>query len=204
MFARLPITFTFLSVLLWHPQTAVAANCTSASTRLLTPYAEAGDAEAQFTLSQSLSGLECDDAELATAMFWLDRAAQSGHPEAAFYFGIRLILGEDVLQDQPRGFQFLTTAAEAGLVESQHHLGLLLLEASETEAMKEEGFYWLGAATAQGDVISAITISQVYKYGLHGVPKNQCLAFDWLETARLLAVDAAQDVPPPIPAVGGC
>jgi len=204
MFARLPIALTYLSALLWYPQAAQASICTTASTRLITSYAEAGDTEAQFILSQNLSRPECDDADLATAMFWLDRAARSGHPEAAFYLGIRLIIGEDLLQDQPSGFQFLTTAAEAGLVESQHHLGLLLLEASNTEAMKEEGFYWLGAATAQGDVISALAISQVYKHGLHGVPKNQCLAFDWLETARLLAVEASEDVPPPIPVVAGC
>jgi len=149
--------------------------------------AEAGDPEAQARLGALLIEGGCGTGERARGegLAWLERASAQGHPDAAALLGDLYLSGSVAPPDAPRALRHYRRAAEGGHVLAQHRLGILLVAAGDRE-LREEGLYWLGAASSAGDGMAAVAVGLLHARGLHGVPRDACLASDWYEAGRLI------------------
>ena len=187
---------TFAALTLLSPTMVVAqdTSCAGANTYLVQRYAEAGDPEAQFQLSQLLSRAICEGSDLAFGLDWLHAAAAQDHGDASLILGIRYVTGLDVPEDINRGLDLMEVAASTGHLEAQFQYGMLLLDQSQSDVHRDRALYWLGAAASQGETRAALTLGHVYARGLHGVQRQGCWATDWFEAATLLAQDAKIDV----------
>ena len=143
--------------------------------------------------SQSLEAGSTDDtgepAQGSVAIEELARAASAGDPEASYHWGAFLALhsrgGDDLIVAE----KYLRFAAEHDHVDAQHGLGLFLIGNDENEDRIDEGLYWLGSAVTQGDALSAVVLGRLHEYGMHGVPKDLCLAQDWYEVGAMLGLN---------------
>ncbi len=106
--------------------------------------ADAGETEAQFRLSQSLGrgiGIARDP---AGAMQWLKRAAEGGHPRAAYDLAMA--------NDRPGGdikamVKWMRAGAERGVPEAQYNLATLLEEGDKIPRDLVEAYVWYRAAS---------------------------------------------------------
>jgi len=155
--------------------------CLTAPEDLLSA-AAAGDTEAQATLGALLLESGCEGA-VRNGMDWLARASARGHADAAALLGDILMAGPAA--DQAAALTHYRRAAEGGHVLAQHRLGILLVATGNRDA-REEGFYWLGAASSGGDGTAAVVVGLIHARGLHGVPRDACLAAAWYEAGRLI------------------
>ena len=133
-----------------------------------------------------IEGLCGEDAQhLWDGMRWLSRAADTDHTGAAILLALIYDEGGAVPHDPQRAIRYYRQAAEQDVVDAQHRLGVLLVT-NGGGAARQEGLYWLGAAAALGDGISAAFLGMLHADGLHGVPRDTCMALDWYEAGRLL------------------
>ncbi|MEO0931837.1 MAG: tetratricopeptide repeat protein [Pseudomonadota bacterium] len=174
---------------------AHAGSCAGAGEYLLERYAQNGDPQAQFQLSEALSAEGCQQ----EAMRWLQRAVAQDHAEATFILGIRYITGTGVAEDLLHGLDLLEKAARIGHLEAQFQYAMVLLDSSASHDHRDQALYWLGAAASQGDTKAALTLGHIYAAGLHGIEQHACQASDWFEAAMLLARDVNLDVSNLIP-----
>ncbi|MEL6682053.1 MAG: tetratricopeptide repeat protein [Pseudomonadota bacterium] len=158
-------------------------------------YAEIGDPQAQFQLSETLSAEGCQQ----EALHWLQRAVAQDHAEATFILGIRYVTGNGVTEDLLRGLNLMEKAARIGHLEAQFQYAMVLLDSSASRDHRDQALYWLGAAASQGDTKAALTLGHIYAAGLHGVEQHTCQASDWFEAATLLASDVNLDISNLIP-----
>jgi uncharacterized protein len=149
--------------------------------------ARAGDPEAQASLGALLIDGGCGTGERAMGegLAWLERASAQGHSDAAALLGDLYLSGILAPPDAPRALRHYRRAAEGGHVLAQHRLGILLVAAGDRDS-REEGLYWLGAASSAGDGMAAVAVGLLHARGLHGVPRDACLASDWYEAGRLI------------------
>lgn len=80
----------------------------------LKPFAEHGDAQAQFTLGMMYrngQGISQDDKEAGA---WWSKAAEQGHVEAQEHLGLRYANGQGVTQDWVQADKWFSIAASAG------------------------------------------------------------------------------------------
>lgn len=198
------ITLIIVLFALSFPASAQDIRCETAGGYLMQRYAEGGDAQAQFRLSQRLDQPQCSIANQAQALDLLRRAAEQNHPEAAFLLGARYVVGLGVAEDLATGLSYLAIAADAGHLEAQFQYAMIRLESAHTDVHRDEALYWLGAAASQGDPKAALTLGHIYAGGLHGIGRHTCWASDWFDVAMLLAQDARVDVSELIPAGLNC
>ena len=190
------LTMSFIA-LFASPVAAIgetAEACIGLRGHLIERKAEAGDQDAQYYLHRILSDESCSQQEQQEALNWLERAATSGHPEAAFQLGIRYVTGFDVVEDLVRGLALMETAAIAGHREAQFQYAMIMLGSASSREHREIGLYWLGAAASQGDTKAALTLGHIYAGGLHGVSKETCWATDWFDAAFSLAEEAEIEI----------
>lgn len=78
------------------------------------------------------------------------RAAQMGHPEAAYNLAYLYLSGEGVERDPQTGLDWMRRAAESGNPQMQYELGVLLSEGAITTPNREEALHWYRRAADQG------------------------------------------------------
>ena len=103
---------------------------TPEETDALRARAEAGDAEAQFSLGRTyeygfINVPEDADVLDAEAARWFRLAAEQGHADAQNYLGDRYWTGEGVPQDYAEAVHWYRLAAYQGVAEAQYFLGVL-------------------------------------------------------------------------------
>jgi localization factor PodJL len=105
--------------------------------------AQTGDAEAQYRLSQCLArgiGISRDMPQAAT---WLTKAAEGGHPRAAF----DLAMSQDRKDGDRAAFiKWIKIAAERGVPEAQYNLATLLEEGDKLPRDLIESYVWYRVA----------------------------------------------------------
>lgn len=143
--------------------------------------------------SQSLEAGSTEDTGESTqgivAIEQLARAATAGDPEASYHLGAFLASHSRGADDLVVAEKYLRFAAEHDHVDAQHGLGLFLIGNDESDDRIDEGLYWLGSAVTQGDALSAVVLGRLHEHGIHGVPKDLCLAQDWYEVGAMLGLN---------------
>lgn len=92
----------------------LAAGKPLAALPLLQQQAEAGSPEAQWLLSQVLTGLKRTPADQTAAWQWLERAASAGWRDAQYALGLRYDRGEGVTPDEAEAVTWYRAAARQG------------------------------------------------------------------------------------------
>lgn len=167
-----------------------ARNCDSVE-NLLTPLANAGDAEAQFMLGY-LYFIECDyPAHLAYE--WLKKAAAQGHANSCYHLaGFPTSSDFTPPIDATEQVDLLIQAAELGSVRAQYDLGAFYATGdwagpkSVSEAIK-----WYTKAAQQGNSDAQYNLGFMLLDG-EGVPQNSTEAIAWLSKAAEQGHDQAQ------------
>lgn len=128
----------------------------------------------------------CGERDTSLAIKLMESAANKGHVESAYILGELFYVGETVPSNFDKSKKYYLMAAEKGSLKAQHEFGVVLLKEATTENERLEALYWLGMAANQNDGFSAYILGMVHQTGLHGVPKNPCLALDWYEGAKTM------------------
>lgn len=114
---------------------------------LLQQRAEAGDPDAQMTLAILLDNRGMH----GHAVNWLREASQSGHVEAQYVLGARLVIGRAAPFEPEEGAKWISTAANAGMPEALALMSVLAsLSGQWTEAVT-----FMRDAAARGDARAA-------------------------------------------------
>lgn len=124
--------------------------------------AELGDAEAQTRLGYLLDQAEQNQ----EAAEWLEKAAEQGHPEAAYYLAGMYVASTELTQDFHRAVELFESAAEQGHAASIR----VLVSAYEKGGMKlirsyDKAVAWLRAGVEAGDVWSIQRLARAYRNG---------------------------------------
>jgi uncharacterized protein len=138
--------------------------------------ADAGNAEAQFSLGLKFATGSRAALDYAKAAHWYLRAAHQNHALAQFNLGLMFAGGQGVAQDDAKSAMWMQMAAQQGDAGAQHHLGLRHRRASFQGRAKEalesnlEAYKWFHLAAAQGyrasdaardDIALSLTRAQV-------------------------------------------
>lgn len=112
--------------------------------------AEAGDPKAQ--LQYGLTYLKGDvvDRDSATAIKWIQRAADQNFVEAQYALGAMYHAGRGALQSFPLAFKWFELAAQKNHAEAQFSLGLMYRMGQGVPADKPKAYTWFNLAAAQG------------------------------------------------------
>lgn len=118
--------------------------------------ADAGDADAQFSLGQQFDEGQGDAVNNHTAIEWYRKAANQNHARAQFTLGMIYADGRGVARDDVQAMRWILRAAELGFAGAQHTLGVRHRRASFTglpdNAVESnlEAYKWFHLAAAQG------------------------------------------------------
>jgi TPR repeat protein len=110
--------------------------------KLLSPFAEAGNADAQHRLAIMFqNGLGCARHD-NLALRWMMAAAEQGHAVAQHGLGFMYLEGECTEKNPAEAVKWFTRAAEQGLVGSQTTLALMYEQGNGVEQNLEEANRW--------------------------------------------------------------
>jgi uncharacterized protein len=85
--------------------------------------------------------------DLPIAFIWLERAAHSFDPQAAYEVGVMYREGRGVEKDESKAIEYLEPAASDGIADAQYLLGLSYAEGRGTPRDLEEAVRWLTIAS---------------------------------------------------------
>lgn len=156
------------------------------SNHLVVREAEAGDANAMVYLGKKLLQQYCTAAQQKEGVRFLALAVNAENPEAMFVLGAFLISDATAEAEERLGLDYVERSAELGHARAAAFFGAHLMSVSQTDDQRDKAFLWLGRAANDGSVLAAMTLSELYKGGLHGVVQDRCVAALWRETAGLL------------------
>lgn len=119
----------------------------------LTAKAEAGDAEAQFSLGSSFYAGTGESKNLSDAAKWFGKAAEQGHADAQAVLGYMLFHGEGIEADADGAERWSLAAAKQGKSDAQFLIGLIyakriapLGETPEARSWAMKARKWVGKA----------------------------------------------------------
>jgi TPR repeat protein len=146
------------------------------------PFAEAGQANAQYILGwiyQSGEGVQRDDAEAAK---WYQRAAEKGNADAQYALGSLYAGGVGVARDDAAAVKWFRKAAEQGKAGAQYILGYMLSAGEGAPKNEAEGMLWYRKAAEQGLPDAQYALALGLAYG-KGATKDEQEANTWLRKA---------------------
>lgn len=150
---------------------------------LMQEVAEAGDAEAQYALSQMFKDEMGDvTADLNQSTHWLRLAAKAGYAKAQFNLGLQYLNGDEVKQDNTVAFQWFTKAAKQGISGAQFNLALMYDKGEGTEADSKKAIQWYESAIKKGNANAMQNLGIKYLLGEH-VARNETKAINLLNQA---------------------
>ena len=135
-----------------QPPTPQSKPPPSPTTRSL---AEAGDAEAQFSLGLCFAS-QRSEPDYLQAAHWYQKAADQSHALAQFNLGVMYDRGQGFPRDEERSMMWIGKAAQLGDAGAQYMLGMrrnrLGLAQAPAAALESriEAYKWLQLAAAQG------------------------------------------------------
>ncbi|MGH6922646.1 MAG: caspase family protein, partial [Propylenella sp.] len=144
--------------------------------------AEAGLADAQFSLALKYDtgdGIVLDDVE---AMKWYTAAAEQGLANAQHYLGLMYDFGEGVAESDVEAAKWYRAAADQGSAEAQNRLGLKYDYGEGVELNDQEAVRWYRAAADQNLAAGQHNLGLMYDFG-EGVEKDPAEAVRWIRLA---------------------
>ena len=155
----------------------------AAARHMLTPMAEAGDAEAADTLYHIYRYGKGTDIDYGQALAWGRKGAAEGSADAEDGVADAYALGLGVPQDITQGEQWLQKAAADGSAEAELWLAKRYLEGSGVERDEKRGLAYLHAAAGQGSARALTALGDLASLGADGVPEDGVAAEHWYELA---------------------
>jgi TPR repeat protein len=143
--------------------------------------AEAGDAEAQYSLGVMYASGEVVAQDYQEAVKWYRLAAEQGNASAQYSLGFMYEEGRGVAQSDQEVVKWYTLAAELGNLDAQFALGLMYGNGSGVEKDSEEAFKWIRLASAQTRMAQML-LCIFYRDGV-GTAQNYSRAYVWCSVA---------------------
>jgi len=145
----------------------------------LKPLADMGVAGAQYRLALALQknpGSEARSTE--SSLYWLERAAEQGHIDAAMAVARSPRSAEDKLR-------WLKVAAEGGLAEAQYQLYRFMMKSAVADYKSRSAMDWLQSAAEGGLADAQYELGRILIHGdpQRGIEKNSKKARQWWEKA---------------------
>lgn len=106
--------------------------------------------DAQYALGKLYLSDNPDIHNSAKGLFWLQRAADSGHEYAAYRLGKEYLTGENISKDTTRAAAYLRQAAKQANPYAQYLLGKLYLMGEGVPKDKDAAQYWFSVAERNG------------------------------------------------------
>jgi TPR repeat protein len=139
------------------------------------PYAEQGDADAQYNLALVYDfGYKDYD----QAFKWYRRSALQGNEDAQYNLALMYENGKGVLKDYKEAVKWYRKAANQGYAKAQVNLGLMYSKGYGVEVNKYEAVKWYKKSAEQGDFTAQNNLAVMYEYGT-GVLKNYKQSINW-------------------------
>ena len=129
--------------------------------------------------------------DLQIAAYWLEKAAEAGHPLAQQNIGL-LIVQQIIPGDQQKALEYIRKASESGLAQSQYTLGMLTLTGQAgVKQNTNEGIALLKKAAEGGMPQAQNDLGLIYMQGGNGVKQNAAMGYNWLKKAAAQGHPAA-------------
>lgn len=161
---------------------AFAAQDYTTARRELMPLAEAGDAQALFTLSWMYRGGNGVQQDLMEAVRLLQQAADQNHPEAQSELATFMFYGIGMPPDVIGGMDMLERSAGAGVASAQQKLGAIYVQGVYSPTIPiniEVGERYLNLAAEQNYAPAMHSLGEFNYYG----KRDYIAAADWFTKA---------------------
>jgi TPR repeat protein len=136
------------------------------------------DAESNF--SKGLSAYQQHD--YATAVVWIQKAAEQGLAKAQYQLGHLYSEGRGVTKNKQEAFKWIQKAAEQGHTKAQYNLGLMYASGYGVTQNIQEAVKWYQKAAEKGNPEAQYFLGRMYYIG-KGVTQNNQEAVKWYEKA---------------------
>ncbi len=146
------------------------------------PVAEAGDANAAFIMASLLALEVVGLRDFSASVYWLERAADSGHVEAAYNLGVAYQNGHAVEQNDVLATKWFRLAANEGSAKAQRNLGIHYENGLGVERSDTLAFFWYQQAAERGLANAQLKVGLMH-LASRGVAGSQREGFDWIERA---------------------
>jgi TPR repeat protein len=123
--------------------------------------------------------------DLSQAVYWFQRAADRGNPDAQVTLGWLYFAGEGVSKNLEHAKYWLRKAAEQDYINADFLLGHFYETGLGTETDYAQALYWYSQGARAGDANSQYHLSLLYRNGYKGVPKSPGDALMWLRKAAV-------------------
>ncbi len=144
--------------------------------------AEAGDAEAQFLLSNMYFDAIGTSFDSAEGIRWLTAAANQDHHDAQFTLSVLYSNGRYVTQSEVEAFNWGLRAANNGNLMAHFTVGTYYMQGAGTDADPAKGIEWHTKGADLGLRDSQYTLGVAYENGI-GVDQNYETALNYLREA---------------------
>ena len=171
-----------------------SAGALSPSVQQVAGAAAGGNAEAQYTLARMYNSGEGVPKDPATAVLWLQKAANQGHADAQYSLGTSYLLGYGVPKNTAAAVEWLVKSAQQGNALAQTNLGAMYLNGDGVAQDFRQALLWLEKAGARGQPLAQYSLGRMYQNG-YGVRTDETMAAQWYARA------AAQNHAPAVQAL---
>jgi len=153
--------------------------------------AEAGDADAQFSLAQMLEDGRDIQGDFEEAVRWYKRAANQGHVGALWHLSVCYQSGLGVEPNEVKALELLQEAANGGNSDAQLQLGWQFFFGIFVSENKQKAFQYFRKASEQWNLNALVWQGHCYQHGA-GVVSDKRKACDLYRKAADLGVVNAQ------------
>ena len=143
--------------------------------KYLKPFAEAGDADAQFKLGMVFYRRQGVSQDIKEATKWVQMAAEQGNADAQFRMFVIHFLGEGISKDYKIATRWLKSAAEQGHADAQYSLGMNYKFGQGVPRDYKIAVKWLRKAVEQGHADAQSALGDLFSNG-EGVRQDNKIA----------------------------
>ncbi|WP_271272223.1 hypothetical protein [Aliamphritea hakodatensis] len=144
------------------------------------PLADQGFPEANFIMARITT--DTQPVDYPKAIYWLQRATELEHAEAAYNLGIAYQTGTGITKDLPLAIKTYQQSASLGNAKAQRNLGLMYSAGIGTAQNYPKAFEYFTASAGAGEAASQYNLGIMYLQGT-GTAPNPGLAQEWLTRA---------------------
>jgi TPR repeat protein len=159
----------------------------------LLPFAEQGDARAQFLVGSSYQFGQGVPQDYAQAVDWYRKAAAQGNASAQYKLGRLYEQGQGVPQDYAQAVDWYRKAALRHHANAQNNLGSLYLNGEGVLQDYDEAYAWYRLGATQGDALAQKNLGLMYFTG-KGRHKNYVHAYMWFNLAAAQDEEDAREI----------
>lgn len=153
--------------------------------------AEAGDADAQFSIGLSYDTGKGVPEDSTKAVEWYQKAAEQGHVKAQSQLAYMYGSGDGVPKDWVKAVEWWQKAAEQGHVDAQLKLANIYAFGDGVPKDSTKSAEWFQKAAEQGDADAQYSLGLSYAYGI-GIPDDAAKAVEWYQKAAAQGHASAQ------------